>query len=340
MKMYKYMLLLVFFSLLSCQSSKQPETVSVHALQHKVLLDDDFVIGSVRSMVLVNDSTPVVIDMQSGHIFRVLDHAAQAVRDYGRKGQGPDDFLFPAALSAWKDGAWGCWDVSKRRYSVMRILPGDSVVQAVHLFEDCDSLFHYEVFPVCNNRFIAVGMYENYRLTQLDKQGRLVKGFGVSPYRDEEERKVPGTIRSDVYQGKLAVNPSGTWLVHASLRADILSFYDIRPDGELSLVTERVGSYPDYDRNTGAMDVSALIYYLDVSLTGQYAYVLYSGRNYKDDKNKTFMGNLIQVYDKEGRHVKNLKLDIDIQHLCVSSDDTKIYAIALLPNPVLVSFDL
>jgi len=96
----------------------------------------------------------------------------------------------------------------------------------------------------------------------------------------------------------------------------------------------------DYEYNTGTMALSAPIYYLDVSATERYAYVLYSGKNYKDAKDRAFLGKKIEVYDKKGRHVKDLNLDIEIQMMCVSSNDSKIYAIALQPDPVLVSFDM
>jgi hypothetical protein len=38
--------------------------------------------------------------------------------------------------------------------------------------------------------------------------------------------------------------------------------------------------------------------------------------------------------------VKKLQLDIDIQQMAVSKDNRKIYAIADLPDPVLVVFEL
>ena len=281
-----------------------------------------------------------MVDIQSEHVFQVLDYKKQNIRNYGHRGQGPDDFLFPTALSVWKNDTMGCWDINKRRYSAMQLLPEDSLVQFCRLFDTHDSLLHYEIFPVCNEQFIAVGIYNDYRLVTLDKKGHFVKGFGVSPYRNDEEFKISGTTRSEVYQGGLAVNPSGTWLVHALLRANILSFYDIQPNGDLSLVTEQVGSYPDYDYNTGAMALSAPIYYLDVYATERYAYLLYSGKNYKEDKDKAFVGNIIEVYDREGHHVRNLSLDIDIQVMCVSPNDSKVYAIAFQPNPILVSFDM
>lgn len=340
MRIYKYIALLTPFILFACQFSKQSDTVPEYSLQHKVLLNDDFVIGKVRSMTLTNDSIPVVVDIQSEHVFQVLDYKKQDIRNYGRRGQGPDDFLFPTALFVCKNDTILCWDINKRRYSTMQLLPGDSVAQFSHLFETHDSLSHYEIFPVCNEQYIAAGMYNDYRLVVLDKEGHFVKGFGASPYRNDDECKISGTIRSEVYQGRLAVNPSGTWFVHALLRADILSFYDIHSNGDLSLVTEQVGSYPDYDYNTGAMALSAPIYYLDVYATERYAYILYSGKNYKDAKDKAFVGKIIEVYDRDGHHVRDLNLDVEIQVMCVSPNDGKIYAIAFQPNPILVSFDM
>ena len=88
------------------------------------------------------------------------------------------------------------------------------------------------------------------------------------------------------------------------------------------------------------MVFSAPIYNIDVSVTDQYVYILYSGRNFKESKDKAFLGNRIDVYDWEGKHVKRLNLDVDVQVMCIKEDDSAIYAIAPLPDPVLVSFSL
>lgn len=62
--------------------------------------------------------------------------------------------------------------------------------------------------PVADNRYIATGMYPKNRLTLLDENGNFLKGFFKIPYRDEEERKVNEMVRSEAYQGKIAVSPS------------------------------------------------------------------------------------------------------------------------------------
>ena len=68
-------------------------------------------------------------------------------------------------------------------------------------------------------------------------------------------------------------------------------------------------------------------------------YTLYSGRSLKEHGLKCFQSNLIHVYDWEGKLVKKLQLDIDVKQMAVTKDNRKIYAIADLPDPVLVVFE-
>ena len=74
--------------------------------------------------------------------------------------------------------------------------------------------------------------------------------------------------------------------------------------------------------------------------TDEYIYLLYSGKNYADDGEKTFVSSQIEVYNWEGEKVKTLMLDIPIQGMVVSEDDSTMYAIALNPEPQIVAFDL
>lgn len=338
--MNKYISLSLLVLLLSCQTKKELENIPECTLQHELLFENEPVIGKVRNMALMNDSIPVIININSGKVFQLLDYKRQNIKDYGDWGQGPDELLFPVSLFASGDNRISFWDINKRRYSAVQISEGDTVVRFSHLFERRDSLFHFEILPVVNGQFVATGIYKDYRLVLLDSKGCFSKGIGQCPFRNEEESKVSGMVRSEIYQGKIAVNPSGTKLVHALLHADILSFYEISGSGDLQLKSEQINAYPDYQYNSAAMSISSPVYYLDVCATGRYVYALYSGRNYKDHKEKAFVGKTVKVYDWNGKIVKKINLDTDVKVMCVSSDDRKIYAIAHHPDPVLVSFTL
>jgi hypothetical protein len=174
----------------------------------------------------------------------------------------------------------------------------------------------------------------------LDEKGTPLKGFGEWPYQDEQEKKVPGTTRARVYQGKLEVSPSKDKLVFAVTSGDMLYFYRILPNGELELISKQENAYAHYDHSSGAHYGTAPHHHLDACTTEDYVYTLYSGRSLKEHGMSCFQGNLIRVYDWEGNLVKKLQLDIDIKQMAVSKDNRKIYAIADLPDPVLVVFEL
>ena len=332
-----YSLLSFFFS---CQQNNTEKGVLESSLHHEVLMNDDFVIEKVRSMALLVDSIPVSINSQSDVLFQFMDYKDSVLMEFGNRGQGPNDFLFPTSLHKKSDNVLSFWDVNRKRYSSMSVSLKDSVADFKHHFSLRDSLFHYEIFPVVENQYVASGMYEDYRLVILNGQGHFKKGYGKYPSRDSREERISGILRSEVYQGRMAVSPSGKRLVYALLRADIISFYEIKMGGDLSLVAEYTNSYPEYSYDTGAMSLSAPIYNIDVSVTDQYVYILYSGRNFKESKEKAFLGNRIDVYDWGGRLVRKFYLDVDIKAMCITGDNEKIYAISYLPDPVLVAFTL
>lgn len=338
MRISKSVVLLLLLGLCSCQAEKSKDSVPVCPLKHLVLSGDEAVMGKVRNMTLAEHSVPVIVDVQSDSLFRKLDYMRHRVEEMGCRGQGPNEFLFPTALARWKGDSIGCWDINRRRYSVIRFATEDRPSSVRHVFVTCDSLFHYEVYPVCNNHFVASGIYEDARLVVLDKDGGVLTKIGVPPYRDEDERKVPGIIRSEVYQGRLAVSPSGTRMAHALLHADMIAFYEADSCGCFRLAGERIRAYPDYRRTDGATKFSDPFYYIDAFATGRYVYALYSGKSGKEGN--ASLGHEIHVYDWEGHPVKKYQLDIGTQKICVSSDDKRIYAIAFTPNPALVAFDI
>lgn len=339
MRKLVYSVALSLAVLCSCMTKKAHEEVPVQMLEHEVLMGDEYLIGNIRDMELVNDSIPIVANSKSQKAFQLLNYSKDSIRDFGDIGQGPDNFLMPYSLSVRNENTFSFYDLNRRRYSTIHLNEEDGSWRVEHQFNS-DSLAHINVLPIVNNRYIATGMYEDYRLVLLDKDGMFQKGFGELPYRDEEERKVNGMIRSEIYQGGLTVSPSGNKAAHALQKADMIYFYDITADGNLVLKSEQLKSYPQYRYDSGAIERDSPLHYMNVCSTEDYVYTLYSGRNYKDDKDKAFYGNWIRMYNWEGMLVKQLQLDIDVCEFAVTKDNQKIYAISYLPDPVLVVFDL
>jgi hypothetical protein len=82
---------------------------------------------------------------------------------------------------------------------------------------------------------------------------------------------------------------------------------------------------------------------LDLEMDSEYIYVLYLDQLRSEyvygDPEKSF-ANKILVFDHKGRAVTELHLGCRIIQMTLSSDKTKIYGIADLPEPQIVEFDL
>ena len=325
--------------LFSCSTKKEQEEVVIQSLKHEVLMGDEYLIGKINDMALMNDSIPVVINVSSDMMFQVLDHSRKKVLEVGNVGQGPDDFLLSFGLSSGMENTFSANDVNRRRFSTVHLNPEDDSWRVEHHLK-FDSLMHIYVQPIANNRYVATGIYDDCHLMLLDEKGKPLKGFGEWPYQDGQEKKVPGKIRASVYQGKLEVSPSGDKLVFAVASGDMLYFYRILPNGELELISKQENTYAHYDHTTGAHYGTAPFSNIDACATDDYVYTLYAGRSLKEHGMKCFQGNLIRVYDWKGTLVKKLQLDVDVEQIVVSKDDRKIYAIADLPDLVLVVFEL
>ena len=339
MRTYVFLATCLLALLFSCSTKKEQEEVIIQSLTHEVLMGDEYLIGRINDMALMNDSIPVVINVRSDNAFQVLDYSRKKVLEVGNVGQGPDDFLLSFGLSSGMENTFSANDVNRRRFSTVHLNPEDDSWRVEHHLK-FDSLMHIYVQPIANNRYVATGIYEDCHLMLLDEKGKPLKGFGEWPYQDEQEKKVPGKIRASVYQGKLEVSPSGDKLVFAVASGDMLYFYRILPNGELELISKHENTYAHYEHTTGAHYGTAPFSNIDACATDDYVYTLYAGRSLKEHGMKCFQGNLIRVYDWKGTLVKKLQLDVDVEQIVVSKDDRKIYAIADLPDPVFVVFEL
>ena len=111
--------------LFSCSTKKEQEEVVIQSLKHEVLMGDEYLIGKINDMALMNDSIPVVINVGSDKMFQVLDHSRKKVLEVGNVGQGPDDFLLSFGLSSEGKNTFTANDVNRRRFSTIHLNPED-----------------------------------------------------------------------------------------------------------------------------------------------------------------------------------------------------------------------
>lgn len=323
---------------LSCKQAEKKEVESVRLHHSLVVGDDTLLLGEVFDLAWENDSVLVIVDSgNEGFLHTVHIPDGRVMDVYGKIGQGPDEYLHVGTVHPAGANHLIMLDVNKRECFEQEE-EGDRLAFKP-LFHLRDSVFHYELLPVADNRYIAIGLHEDNRFFLLDEKGSRIEGFGDYPYRDEKEKQVSGIIRGEIYQGRLASNNSGTRFVQAVLKSRIMAFYEKGEEG-WKCIKENLESFPTYSYNSPAMDAETPLGYLDVCATDSYVYALYSGKNYRNDRDAAFLGQTVEVYRWDGTLVKRLVSDVPLRNIEVAKDDRCLYAVAYAPEPVLVRMDL
>lgn len=348
MKLVVNILCLVILS--SCSGNKQLRNIEkefsdVRSLIHKDLAFSEMMLGNVAAMHWA-DSKLIILDNHGEEFFHFIDcEKNKYLGNFGKRGQGPGDFLQPFSMQNYSDSIIAITDAWKHELIGINLksLDNDSVEYTDILSKD--SLFHLSLIPTKYDTFVSIGFYEKAQFYLLNKRGEITGEYFEYPYKDDLEKRVPNRVRGMAYQGVTHSNPSKDKLVYAVTLAPIINFYEIRGNS-VELIENITTAYPNYKPEDGngsfsaAMSRDNKLGYLDVSATDKYVYALYSGRSQGSEGYAAFESNEIFVFDWQGNPVKKYKLDVPVTKICVDTADRVIYAISKRPDPELVSFNL
>ena len=337
MKTMKFLWLLILVAICSCTSQDTHQTISY---KHRVFVHSDSCILGKPNQIALSGSYLAITDLNNDKVLYVFNsQSGKKVGEYVNRGQGPGEYYSISSLGRWKNGMY-LYDVNKREMAEIAFMDSVRIIPRMSFGRE----FHPTFVPLNDVTFIASGFYPEGRFCLIKDSGKQKEYIMEYPSRDEAEKEVANFAKSQAYSGGIVAHPSGTLFMAHVNNADMLSFYSYE-NGNVRLIKEMLNSFPDYKYDKENQ------HYLGVSRhnpdaylwgcgTDEYIYLLYSGKNYADDGEKTFVSSQIEVYNWEGEKVKTLMLDIPIQGMVVSEDDSTMYAIALNPEPQIVAFDL
>ena len=334
----KNLWLLLFFVLCACSSNtNRKKTIDC---VHRVLVHSDSYILGKPFLIALSDSILTVVDQNNEKMLYMFNATSgKSLGGYVKRGQGPDEYYSISQLGNWKDGLF-FYDINKRVVAEIGFKDSIQIKPKFNLGKDV----HFSFAPLNNDVFIASGFYQDGRFCILKDSGTKQEYFMDYPSRDEAEKKVTNQIKFQAYSGKLVVHPSGNQFMFCTGMADMLSFYTY--DNDKILLTKEINkTFPDYkydNENKRFTGFSAHCneVYLYACGTEKNVYLLYSGKSFAEAGERAFLSSRIDVYNWKGEKVKTLMLDIPIQGMVVSEDDSTMYAIAFNPEPQIVAFDL
>ena len=335
-----YYSLFLCVCLFACTSQSKQEKHQTISYNHRVLVHSDSCILGKPNQIALSGSYLTITDLNNDKVLYVFhSKTGKKVGEYVNRGQGPGEYYSISSLGRWKDGMY-LYDVNKREMAEIEFKDSVRIIPRMSFGME----LHPTFVPLNDDTFIASGIYPEGRFCLIKDSGKQKEYLMEFPLRDEAEKEVTNIGKAQAYSSGIIVHPSGTSFMAYVTKADIMSFYSYE-DGNVRLIKEMLNSFPDYKydkENKRYLGISRHNpnTYLWGCGTDKYVYLLYSGKSYAEAGDKAFYSSRIEVYNWTGEKVKTLMLDIPIQGMVVSEDDSTIYAIALNPEPQLVAFDL
>lgn len=194
------------------------------------------------------------------------------------------------------------------------------------------------------NFVLSTGVYEEgrYLLYSLaDSTEHYSLSYPVHPDYPEIGEKTKGVLYASSI---LRIHPDGNRFVCADMYSGALDFCRIDSDSISRIKLERL-SYPRVEIEEQpsvrvAYSKRNRIGFMDVAVTSERVYALYSGKTYEKDGKEAFVANRLLEYDWAGNLVRNFELSVALTNLACDGADGALYGIAETEGVTLVKLEL
>lgn len=187
--------------------------------------------------------------------------------------------------------------------------------------------------------FIAVGFYDDCRVVKFTPGGVLNK-LGGSP----DLKRPINSIINQAYTGMIKVSPEKDKFVIACLHADQLEIFSLKNSEKVLFVKGPESLEPSY-RTKQVGQYNVLIHnkdekfcYLDLYVTKEHIYVLFSGKSFFSEKSG--YGNTIRVFSWEGEYLYDYILSKEINAFTYDEISMTFYGIASEPGAEIYRFKI
>ena len=338
-------LTLLMTILIGCTDASRKEAPVTIDLQHQEIPLPDLLIGGPRGMVKKGNYL-VVLDWSTKYFYHLIDLKTNEYKaKFIKKGQGPNELIAPWNIYSLDESPYiYSYDYTKR--GIIKILvdtiSGHSSLEKHVVLHNEDNFF--DLTPLSDELFVGNGIFEDVMFKTYSFKDGYGLSFGEYPYKDSEEKRLSNRQRGMAYQGNIKAN-SRRRFAYATHSAEQIFFYEIK-DGqavELGRVNEGFADYKPAGGKSGISVAHNALHpeaFVDLEVSGDYVYALYSGRTFAEYKLEKYLGKSIRVYDWYGNLKKEYRLDVPVHNICVDEKGKRIYAFANIPDPTLVYFDL
>ncbi len=292
---------------------------------------DGAVLGLPMRVAVAGDRL-IVLDALAAQAVHILDSGSGALLEsFGSRGDGPGEFQGPRSLDVLPGGdAFWVHDLNSQRSTLFSTQPPASTDlrrRETRTLTYEQGIGVFEPIHLGDREILATGMFDK-RLGHLDLQGRLIRAAGALP--PAPDGMAPQQIQF-LHQGALQGTPARDRFAFASRMFTRVELFD-RHGVSQGFVEPPVELNPEVSRKTGFVTSDSPSGYIDLAVTDEAIYALFSGRDPHVWREDAAYADQVHVFRWSGDFVGALDLDHDAIAIAVSPDGRDLYTIR--HNPV------
>lgn len=320
------------------------DTVATYTLEGRSLVDPD-VLGDPDDIVVASSDRLLVVDDKAEKPLLVFDRfSGDLLKSAGAFGSGPGEVSGHSKLDV-KTGKSEGW-VLDIIYQSLTYVHLDTLV-ATGFLSHRSTRFGNSGGVVLNSAQMADGSILGWGvhpvegLAMFDSSGAFEGAFGNAPPGADN---VSMAIRNHAWRQTLRTSPDAERLVAAYYNADRLDIYD---SGVLTHIVNGPEFFePVYIADETprgqmlALQPDNRSGYVDVEVTEEFIYALYSGKKRDETSLGTERGAYFLVFDWTGRPMGRLNVSGSPSFMTVSADNSELYVIFKSPVPQIIRYEI
>ncbi len=282
-----------------------------------------------------------IFDNKTMNLFNLINPSSRAIIRGGEIGTGPQDVVMPSSFQ-YKDNKILFYDVSQKKINEIQFSL-DSL-SPLKLKEVKKIKFNKRLFVVncIDTNYIATGIFNDYWLAVINKQGEVVSTIDFPPF--EELKDTPKTQLSILYISSLMANsPNKKKMIAVTQKHGVISFFNYINGNELKEYKQLRYYAPLFDiqeKGNIAFSKDNKIGFCAVDCDDHYVYVLYSGKTFNKFGLLNHHCDNLLIYDWNGKPIKRYILEIPLFSMRYNKKNHSIYGIAYNPEGILIEYKL
>jgi hypothetical protein len=290
----------------------------------------------------------VLVDRYADESIHVLREDGTLVRSFGRQGDGPGEYRQLTSISRDPRSANAFWayDMAPARLTYIDLEDEESLERPweARLFQLHSNARVTGIEWTADGKLIASGFFPDGRLGLFASDGEMLGSLGPLP---DNPDGVPGTVLQHAYMGTLKQHPNGSRLAIGLRHASTIEIRD--SGGNLIATTERPQDdfapkfeTQETDRGPKMKSGADLRFgYIDIAVTGDRIYGLFSGRTREGYPGTANFGNFVHVFDWNGKLLRVLEFE-DQDLIAIAIDDIRgtLYGVIHEPSPAVVALSI